>query len=175
MPIYDSQQKKQFRSISHKQPSSDTSETFHVMHGKPTEKRVVKYTGADYEILMEQYERDQRDLELEQHARRTFHKEKRSTSRASNSSRKAGVEIQTQQIWIEENRHNIEAYKEGHAAISAAALALNNGKELTGEGVDFVRTQIKEALKSNPSLFSAQRGAKNAAKHISTNFNVTAL
>ena len=74
------------------------------MTGIPSETRIQKYAGQDSEVIEDQYARDERDRQLEKQATKTFHRDNRSSSRASDSSRKAGREIKTQQTWIEENK-----------------------------------------------------------------------
>ena len=135
----------QLRSNSAKKAASGVIEDFKIIYGIKSEKRIQQYSGVDQELINEQYQREQRDRDMERRAKRTFHKHERSTSRASNSSRKAKDEIEIQESWIEENKQNINAYKGGVDAIQQAAVETNRGKVPTGEGIDLVRQRMKEA------------------------------
>ena len=140
MPLYEPQHAPANRANSGKNKAA--RETFYVMSPKQRETRVEKYSGENAELFEEDEKRNQADRDLKRKATLTFHKDKRSRSRASNSANRAAREMKTQQTWIEENKQNIAAYNSGVEAIRSAALEVNGGAEPTGEGVDFMRKKI---------------------------------
>lgn len=103
------------------------------------EKRWDIYQGPDATLLEEEQKRGAFEREVEHRAKLVNHRHKRSSSRASDSSNKAGQEIARIKEDLKENEQIQSSYTQAVDAIEQAALTQNHGKELTGEGIDRVR------------------------------------
>ena len=69
------------------------TEVFHIIQPKVSEKRFQLADGEIADNLSEEHKRSEKEREVERLAKITFHKHERSSSRASNSSRKARREM----------------------------------------------------------------------------------
>ena len=95
-------------------------------------------------------------------AMKVHHQHARSSSRVSNSSTKANRELDHIEEDIGQNNMIQATYTQAVDAIDQAAIDGNHGKAPTGEGIDFVREEIKQA-QEGPKDFSAARGQGTAA------------
>ena len=129
------------------------------------ERRWERYEGKDAALLEEEHKRAEMDRTHNRLALRVHHHHVRSSSRCSDSSTKAEREMDHIEADIGQNNMVRTTYTRAVDAIDEAAVAANHGRAPTGEGVDFVRAEIKHALDGTQD-FIASRGARNAAANI---------
>ena len=115
------------------------------MQPKVTETRYQLADGEIADNLSEEHKRTEKEQEMERLAKITFHKHERSSSRASDSSRKARREMHRVNAEMSEILQAQACYSNAVKAIDNAALEANYGKELTGEGIDRVRAEMQAA------------------------------
>ena len=73
--------------------SGAATEIFHIVQPKVREKRWELAEGEIADNLSEEHKRSEKEAEIQRHAKITLHKHERSSSRASDSSRKARREM----------------------------------------------------------------------------------